>query len=80
MIEPRGMLEEKRATTPAFLLSNDHKGGTETQDNEITLEFLSVPDLTVLLFEMFSAARLGVDLSRHGPADVFSWIGHVCLP
>lgn len=73
------MLEEKRATTTALLFGYDHERGTETQDNKITLEFLRVPDLTVLLFEMFSATRLGVDLSRHGPANVFSWIDHAFL-
>lgn len=70
---------EAQAAFHTVLSRDDYKWSHESQDREVLLKFLRVPDLTVLLFEKLSTARICIDLYGHGSSDVFGWIRHLYL-
>jgi hypothetical protein len=79
-IEPWRVLElHTPPHTVALTLHNDERR-KESFHVEVPLKLGGAPHLTVLGFEGFTAARLGVDFGEFLSADVFGWIGHVEAP
>ena len=76
-IKPRTVLElETSFESVAF--SSDHDEGSHKADHfEVFAEFRCRPRLTVLGFECFSAAGLGIDFSKALTTERFGGVGHL---
>jgi hypothetical protein len=56
--------------------ANDYERSHEADHFKVSIQFFGAPDLAVLGFECFSAARLGVDLGEAVATIGFSGVGH----
>jgi hypothetical protein len=73
------MLEFQASLHAIAFPPNHNVGGHEANDLKILAKLVCVPDLAVLGFEGFPAARFGVDLDKTFATYGFGWIGHKCL-
>ena len=65
---------------PIAEAANDDEGSHEANGFEFVPKLVGVPDLSVLGFEGFTAAGLGVDFSQTLTASRFGGIGHLASP
>jgi hypothetical protein len=70
------MLEFKTALLAVTATTDYDERCHESDHLEISAEFLGVPDLSVLSFEGFTAARLSVDFEKALTAKGFSCVEH----
>ena len=74
------VLELQAPLLPIAEAANDDEGSHEADGLKLIPKLVGVPDLSVLSFEGFSAAGLGVDLGEALTTGRFGCIGHLASP
>src|SRR5690606_3854169 len=79
-IESGRCLKLHASSHTVALPPHNHVGRKKAFDGEVPLKLRRIPHLAVLAFEIFSTARIGIDLDEFLAANVFGRVGHGCSP